>query len=63
MENNSGLVVPGPWHAVLRGDSWYVQHKGTGRAHRVGPTSLRGENYFDAACLEATRRNKLEEGP
>ena len=50
--------APGPWGVDAIGRHWYVIHKETGRARRIGPISKgTGTNYYDRAMTEAARRN------
>ena len=37
--------------------AWYVVHKVTGRARRIGRVGGKKVNYFDRAITEAHRRN------
>ena len=41
--------VPGPWGVDAIGRAWFVIHRGTLRAKRIGRTNNRGTNYFDRA--------------
>lgn len=41
-----------------RAGSWYIVHKDTGDAERIGSVRSKGTNYCDRAKEEAIRRNR-----
>lgn len=56
----------GPWGVNGTGEYWYVIHRHTGRAKRIGriygfkPVSAMRPNYFKRAMAEAEHRNHKE---
>lgn len=54
------VSVPGPWGVDSIGPHWYVIHRESLRAKKIGVAGSRRTNYFDRAVVEADRRNRAE---
>lgn len=52
--------TPGPWGVDTIGRDWYVIHRVTLTAKRIGPVGAKGANYLDKAMAEAASRNRKE---
>ena len=50
--------VPGPWGVDSIGPHWYVIHRESLEAKKIGVVGGRRTNYFDRAVDEADRRNR-----
>lgn len=62
MSAYEGTDQSGPWRPLAGPRGWYVGKPGH-RSIFVGRAGAKRINYFDRACEEAARRNKLEPYP
>lgn len=55
-----GATLKGPWGVDAHSGCWYVVHRTTLCAKRIGPVGAKRANYYTQAIAEAKRRNHKE---